>query len=182
MEQIVNNNPTKVATKWALINAATAIVITYAFELLNVDQNSGLKYITYLPFIAFLFLSQKEYKDQIGGYISFGTVFSTGFRYAIFTGLLVAIFIYLYCAVLSPEVFEKALQNSQTVMEDKGMTSEQIEKGMSIAKKWGPVFGAFGAAIGYAVFGAIVSLIGAAIFKKERSPFDVVNDAIDPAE
>lgn len=67
-------------------------------------------------------------------------------------------------------------------MEDKGMTSEQIEKGMSIAKKWGPVFGAFGAAIGYAVFGAIVSLIGAAIFKKERSPFDVVNDAIDPAE
>lgn len=180
MEQVVNNNPTKVATKWALINAVTAIVITYAFQFLNIDQNSGVKYISYIPFIVFLFLAQKEFKDQQSGYISFGVAFSTGFRYALFTGLLVGIFIYLYCAILSPEVFEKALQGSQTVMEDKGMSSEQIEKGMTIARKWGPIFGAFGAAIGYAVFGAIISLIGASIFKKERSAYDIVDDAVDP--
>jgi len=174
-------NPTKVATKWALILVVTAIVLTYAIQFANLDPNSPIKYLTYIPFIAFLILAQKEYKDQLGGYISFGDAFSTGFRYAVFSGLMMAVFIYLYLAILSPEVFDKALEVSRASMADK-MPADQVDKSMDIAKKWGPLFGAFGVAIAYAIFGAIVSLIGAAIFKKERSPYDVANDAIDPAE
>ncbi len=185
MEEVIKterNNPTKVATKWALINALTAIVITYAFEFLNIDPNSPLKYLTYIPFIAFLFITQKEFKDEIGGFITFGEGFSAGFRYALFTGLVIAVFVYLYCAVLSPAVFDKALEASRAKMEAQNMSSEQIEKGMGIAKKWGPLMGAFGTAVVYPIIGAIISLIGAAIFKKERSPYDIVENAVDPTE
>ncbi len=185
MEEVikpVKNNPTKVATKWALINALTAIVITYAFEFLNIDPNSPLKYLSYIPFIIFLFITQKEFKDEIGGFITFGEGFSAGFRYALFTGLVIAVFVYLYCAILSPAVFDKALEASRAKMEAQNMSSDQIERGMSIAKKWGPLMGAFGTAVVYPIIGALISLIGAAIFKKERSAYDIVENAVDPTE
>jgi len=176
-------NATKVATKWALINAVTAIVITYIFQFMNIDQSSSVKYISYIPFIVFLFLAQKEFRDELGGYISFGDAFSAGFRFSLFTGLILAVFIYLYLAILSPDVFAKALATSEAQMREKNnMSDEQIAKAMEIAHKWGPIFGAFGAAIVYAICGAIISLIGAAIFKKERSPYDVAQDAIDPTQ
>jgi len=182
METTLEQNSTKVATKWALIYVVTGIVITYLFQFLNVDQTSPVKYLSYIPFIAFLLLAQKEYRDQLGGYISFGNAFSAGFRFSVFAGLLFAVFLYLYLAVFSPEVFAKGLETSRASMVERGMSDEQIEKGMSIAQKWGPLFGAFFVAVGYAICGAIIALIGAAIFKKEPSPYDVANNAIDPTE
>jgi hypothetical protein len=178
MEQTASN-PTKIATKWALINLAAGIIVTYAFQFLNLDQASGWKYISYLPFITFLFLSQKQYKDQVSGYISFGDTFSAGFRYSVFAGLLIAIFIYLYMSVLNPAMFDKALDSSQTAMQGKGLSTEQINKSMEMAKKWGPLFASFGAAIGYAIFGAIISLVGAMIFKREPLPSVIATNAAE---
>jgi len=180
MEQGVKINATKVATKWALISAVTGIIITYAFEFLDVDQNSSAKYLTYIPFIAFLFLAQKEFKDELGGYISFGDAYSTGFRYSLFTGLILALFTYIYLQWLSPEMMEKVVEATQASLEEKDTPSDQADKAIEMTREWGPLFGAFAIAIGYAIFGAIVSLIGAAIFKKVKSPYDIANDAVDP--
>lgn len=175
-------NPTKIATKWALINVLTAIIITYAFEFLNADQNSPLKYLGFIPFIIFLFLTQKEFKDSLKGFMSFGDGFSAGFRFSVFVGLMMAVFIFLYFKVLSPDLFEKSLEASRAQMEAKNMTDAQIEKGMSMAKSWGPLFAAFATAISYPIMGAIVSLIGAAIFKRDRTGQDLIDEAVDPAE
>jgi len=172
-------NPTKVATKWALISLLIAIVITYAIQFANIDMNSPIKYIGYIPFLACLFLTQKEFRDELGGYLTFNEGFSAGFRYSVFNGLLLAVFTYVYLGILSPDIFAKSLEASQTKMAQQGMTQEQIDKGMSIAKKWGPLFGAFAVAIIYAIIGAIVSLIGAAIFKKEKSPAQIADELDD---
>ncbi|RFZ84373.1 DUF4199 domain-containing protein [Mucilaginibacter terrenus] len=166
-------NPTKVATKWTLFYVLVSIVLTYTFEFLNIAPESPLKYISYIPFIAFLFLAQKEFKDQLGGYITFGQAFTTGFRYSLFSGLLLAIFVYLYLAVLSPGMLAHSLEQQQQVMADKGMSQDQIDKALEIGKKWGPLFGMIATALGSLIFGCIISLIGAAIFKKERSVYDV---------
>lgn len=182
MERTVKPNSTKVATKWALISAVTGIVITYAFEFLNVDQDSSVKYLAYIPFIAFLFLAQKEFREELGGYITFGEAYSTGFRYALFTGLISAVFTYIYLQWLSPEMMDKVIEATRTSLEEKDTPSDQAEKALEMTRQWGPLFGAFGIAIGYAIFGAIVSLVGAAIFKKVRSPYDIANDAVDPNE
>ena len=179
-KSVLPPNPTKVATKWALINALAAIIIIYAMYFLNVPIKSPIQYVSYVFFIAFLFLSQKEFKDQLGGFITFGQAFSTGFRYAVFTGLLTAVFIYLYYAILNPEAYEKILEITQTSMEEQNSPSSQIEKTMDIMHTWGPLISAFGIAVGSAIMGAIVSLITAAIIKKERSPFDIAENAVDP--
>jgi hypothetical protein len=173
---LAQSNPTKIATKWALINLFAQIVVTYGIQLLNMDMNSPIKYLGYVIMIACLLMTQKEFRDELGGFMTFGEGFSAGFRFSVFAGLLVAVFIYLYLAILSPDVFEKSLATSQSTMVDKGMSSEQIEKGMSIARKYGPIFGAFGVAVVYAIFGAVISLIGASIFKKEKSPADILDE------
>lgn len=171
-------NPTKVATKWALIFLITSIVLTYAIQFASADPNSPLKYIGYLPFIIFLILAQKEYKDQQGGFLTFGEGFSTGLRYSVFAGLLIAVFTFIYLTFLNPEVMAKAAENARAQMEAKGMSSEDIDKAVSMTKKIGPAVGSFVIAIIDTIVGIIVALIGASALKKERSPFD--NSSSEP--
>jgi len=177
---VVRPNPTKIATKWALVNVLVAIVITYAFELMDANTNSQLQYLGFIPFAVFLFLTQKEFKSSLGGFMNFGEGFSAGFRYSMFVGLLMAVFIFLYLKVLSPDLFDKSLEASRAQMEAKNMSDSQIDKAMGMAKSWGPLAAAFVTALSDSILGAVLSLIGAAIFKKERTGRDLVDSAIDP--
>jgi len=170
--EVKKASPSAPAIKWAVINLLTSIVITYAIQFSNLDPNSPIKYIGLIPFFAFLLLTQKEYRDQLGGFMTFGEGFLSGFLYSVFTGILSAIFIYLYYAILSPEMVEKTLTSTQSQLEAKGMSQEQIDAAMNITRKYFAIFGAVGAVFFSAILGVIGGLIGAAIFKKERSPFD----------
>ncbi|MDF2432794.1 MAG: hypothetical protein JWP44_2425 [Mucilaginibacter sp.] len=170
----VKPSASKVAFKWAIINFIASVVITYAFQFLNVDQTSSVKYLSFIPFIAFLFLTQKEYRDQLGGFISFGEGFVSGLLFSVFTGILGAIFIYIYYQYLSPQVYEQILSSTQAQLQAKGsLSADQIDKAMSVSRKYGPLFAAIGAVIFSPIIGAIIALIGAAIFKKERSLLDI---------
>jgi hypothetical protein len=173
-------NPTKIATKWALIYLVTAIVLTYAIQFASSDPNSPLKYLGYLPFIIFLILAQKEYKDQLGGFITFGEGFSAGFRYAIFAGVLIAVFTFIYLTFLNPDIMVKAAENARAQMEAKGMSADDIDKAINMTKKIGPAIGSFVIAILDTIIGIIIALIGASVFKKERSPFDTDTTTTEP--
>ncbi|WP_374951153.1 DUF4199 domain-containing protein [Mucilaginibacter sp.] len=173
-------NPTKIATKWAFIYLLVSIVITYAFEFLSIDQNSPAKYISYIPFIAFCFLAQKELRDQSGGYMSFGQGFSVGFRFGLFSGLLLAVFVFIYLKFLSPDMLVKSIEQQQVALSEQGMSQDQIDKAMDMGTKYGAIFGAVATAIGSLILGCIIALIGAAIFKKERTAYDIIESAQDP--
>ncbi|HEK20937.1 MULTISPECIES: DUF4199 domain-containing protein [unclassified Mucilaginibacter] len=169
-------NPTKIATKWALIYVVVSIVITYTFQYLDIAE-SPVKYVAYIPFIAFCFLAQKEFKDQLGGFITFGKAFNTGFRYALFSGLLLGIFIYIYLQFLSPEMLTKSMEQQEAKMAEKGLSQEQIDKAIEMGKKLGPMLGAVATAISSLIFGSIVSLVGAAILKREPSVYDIPDES-----
>ncbi|MGN6639918.1 MAG: DUF4199 domain-containing protein [Mucilaginibacter sp.] len=173
-------NPTKVATKWALIYLVTGIVLTYIMQFSNMDPTSPVRYVSYLPFIIFLLLAQKEFKDQLGGYMKFGEGFSVGLRFGVFAGILFGIFLYIYLGILSPEVLAKSVDSQRDAMAAKGLSSDQIDKGIQMSKKYGAIFAAFGVAIWYAILGVILGLIGAAIFKKERSALDTPEEVAGP--
>ncbi|MCO5947735.1 DUF4199 family protein [Mucilaginibacter sp. RT5R15] len=97
---------------------------------------------------------------------------------------MVAIFTYIYFTMLSPAVWDQAMNAAQKNLEAKGtLSSDQIESAMNISRKYGILIAVVGVAIGTPIMGAIIALIGAAIFKKERSPLDMVQDSnySDPA-
>ena len=166
-------NSTNLSAKWAVIYIVTSIVITYVFQLLNLDQASPIKYLSYIPFIAFLFLAQKEYKDKLGGFLKFGEGFMTGFIYSVIAGVFLAIFTYFYLTFLSPQIFEQAMASQEAKMSAQNVSPEQAEKAMEIARKYGTILGAVGILFLTPICGAIISLIGAAIFKRERTAEDV---------
>jgi len=178
METTANQN--NIVLKWTIISVITSIVITYIFQLTNVDQSSPIKYLSSIPFIIYLFLAQKEYKDQSGGYISFNKAFSTGFKYAIFSGLIIAVFTYLYLAFLSPQIYDKIMDQAQQQLTDKGqLSSDQIDTTMEFMRKFGLISTAVGLVIFDTIIGGILALIGAAIFKKER-PLFIAEEHTDP--
>jgi hypothetical protein len=173
----VKASPSAPAIKWALIGTVTSIIITYALQFLNVDPNGATKYLGMLPFIAFLLLAQKEYKDQLGGYMSFGEGFLAGFLYSLFLGLLSAVFIYVYYKFLSPEMLQKILDSTRAELEKKDMSPEQIDKAMEVTSKvFGPVILTIVSFIISLLLGTVVALIGAAVFKKDRPAFMAAND------
>ena len=125
-----------------------------------------------------------KFKDKLGGFVTFGQAFLEGFLFSVFYGIMVAIFTYIYFTMLSPAVWDQAMNAAQKNLEAKGtLSSEQIESAMNISRKYGIVIAVVGVAVGTPIIGAIISLIGAAIFKKERSPLDMVqdNNYSDPA-
>ncbi|MDN3546804.1 DUF4199 domain-containing protein [Mucilaginibacter aquaedulcis] len=175
--------PISLAIKWGLIYVVTSIVITYIIQFLNLDPDSPVKWLGMVPFIAFMFLTQKELRDNNGGYITFGEAFKVGFLYSILSGIVLVVFTYLYFAVLSPEMLEKILASTEAKLAAKGLSQEQIDQGMTFTRKFvGPKSIAIGALVSSIIMGVIVSLIGAAIFKKERSPFDVVSTSDQTSE
>lgn len=171
-------NPTAIATKWALFYLGITIVLTYAYDLLNVAADSPIKYISYLPFIGFCFLAQKEYKDQLGGFITFGKAFNPGFRYALFAGFLTAVFLYLYVSLLNPSAMQKIIELQSTKMEAQGQSQETIDKAADFMTKYGAALFGVSTAIGTLIFGCIVALVGAAILKKERTAFDIPDEEV----
>jgi hypothetical protein len=173
----VKKSYTNVAAKWAVIYVITSIVITYAFQFLNVDQASPAKYLSYIPFIAFLLLTQKEYKDQLGGFLTFGQGFMSGFMYSVFGGIILAVFIYIYLGILSPQILEQSLTSQHDKFVEQGMSEDQIKNATEMGKKYGAILGAVATLFIIPIFGAIVALIGAAVFKKEPSILDIEQNA-----
>ncbi len=166
-------NSTKIATKWALIYAGTAIVFTLLYQYLNIAQDSAARYISFVPFIAFMVIAQIEYRTLLGGTLTYGQGFSTGFRYALFGGIILAIFMYIYVSYIYPQFITQSLEMQRSKLEARGMSDDQIEKAMSMTSKMmGPVMVAFSAAVGTAIIGAIIALITSAVVKKEPQPFD----------
>ena len=66
----------------------------------------------------------------------------------------------------------RILDAQNAAMVAKGAPSDVAEKASDFMGKYGTILIAFGALIGDIVVGVIIGLIGAAIFKKERSAYD----------
>ena len=183
--EIQKTSPMPVIIKWGAIYVLASILLTYITQFLNIDPDSPIKWLSTLLFIAFLLLTQKEYRDINGGYLTFGEGFKAGFLFAILSGIVLSVFTYLYFAVLSPGMLQKLTASTEAKLAAKGMSQEQIDQAMSITSKFlSPVGMMISAVIGAAIMGAIIALIGAAIFKKDRPPI-LIADADnykDPAE
>ena len=180
----VKRGSSNVAFKWAAISLVATIILTYIWEFLKVDPNSPIRYLGFIPFIAFLFLAQKEYRDQLGGFATFGEEFVAGLLFSVFSGILGAIFIYIYYSWLSPAAYQLYLDAQKSAMEARNSSPDQVEQGMAFMNKFGIWIVVAGMLIGTPIIGAIISLIGAAIFKKGKSILDIEKNSdsyIDPA-
>jgi hypothetical protein len=170
---IIEKKPNMLAFKSAISYAVYFLALIFIFKWLGIDQNDPNISISdkiisalasYVPFILAVVYVQTTWKKELGGYISFGKAFSTGFKVAAYAGLFIALFLILYYLVLDRDALNTIMN---TAIETAGDDENKV-KGVEMMRPYMIYFIGFGAAITYTVFGLIVSLIAAAILKNER--------------
>lgn len=165
--------PNKTVLRWALLTSLVMILLIYVFYFADVDKDSYLNYLSYVPFIAGLVMAVLQHRDkELGGYISFGRAFSTGFRFSSLLSIFMGLFMLVYFKWLNPEVLEQGLNEAENQMLDQGKSSHEIETAMSMARSYGPYFAALGTSIMYTLIGAAASLFFAYILKRDRPIFE----------
>src|SRR6185437_1654393 len=167
MQQTVTTSTTK-----GIVLALILIIIALATYFLNMNQNSALQYISYVVFIAGIIWSVVSYGKQVDHNSTFGNYFAHGFKTAAIVTAIMIIYIIVF-VIIFPDIKEKAIDAVRKAMEAKGaMSQEQISKYLISYGKFFMVIAVAGTLIGYLIFGAIASLIGAGITKKNPRPFE----------
>lgn len=164
--------PNALAFKISLIFAAYILVTIVITGLLNLDMGPTAPIATrivsgalnWVPFIFAVYYVQNTHKQDLGGFITYGRAFSAGFRFSVYAGLFTGILMFLYYQFIDAAAMEKIVD--ATVAAAK---SDQEAKGVEMMRPYFTISTAFGAAVMFTISGLIVSLISAAIVKRDRS-------------
>lgn len=155
-----------------LITACVIIIYSIVLNFLDLGTNQTLGYISYVFLIGGIIYFITLYGKSVDHNASFGKLFTFGFKMTALITILMIAFLVIFFAVF-PEFKEKFFEVAREAMVKQGKnTEEQIEMGMSFFKKFFWVIMIGGTIFGYMLAGAIASLIGAAVTKKNpQSPF-----------
>ena len=138
-------------------------IIIYVF---NLYTTQWLSFLSYAIFIGGIIYGNILFANQNENNVSFGNIFAHGFK----TTAVVIVITVLYTVLslfIFPDMVDKIIEISRTAMaKNPQMTDEMIEQGIAMTKKLFLPFAIAGAIFFTGFFGAIGSLIGAAVAKK----------------
>jgi hypothetical protein len=155
-----------------LLIALVMIVISLVINFTGNQDNKAMQYIVWAVYLAGIIWAINQYGKEIHHNSTFGNYFAHGFKTAAMVTLLMIIFTVVLLMV-SPEIKEKALDEARKAMAArKGVTDEQMQQAVDLTKRffYPMVMGA--TLVMNLIIGAISSLIGAAIVKKDPRPFN----------
>lgn len=150
------------------------ILISLVFHLMHKDDMPFLALLAFLPYLGFIIYNAFAYSKANDGYVTFGQAFWSCFRAVMIVTLLMIVWLYVFNA-LFPEAKEAAFEKAREQMANKpGMTDEQIDLAMNLAKKWGTTIAAGSTLFVSLIGGALLSVIAAAVAPKkgEKPIFD----------
>jgi len=154
------------------------ILIIYSTVLYLMGQmmNKNLGYVSYLILFVGLIVSGNIFSKENNGNVTFGNVFAHCFKTNGIVTLIVIFWSVLSLKVIFPNMEDQMLDFTRKELEKQPkITDEQISQSMAMMKKGFMVIMIGGAILGYAVLGAIGSLIAAALAKKNpQQPFPQV--------
>lgn len=150
------------------------IVISIIASFMELQANSYFQWLGYGIFLVGVILSISQYGKQINYNSTFGNYFAHGFKVSALVTLMMIVFLVVFMTVF-PEFKDKAMEEAKKGMAEKNLSEDQIEQTINMTKKFFMVFLIGGALLGYLVVGAIASVIGAAITKKDPHPLEDIN-------
>jgi drug/metabolite transporter (DMT)-like permease len=161
---------TPTSTKGILI-ALVLIVLALVTYFLDLQPNGPLQWVGYAIFLGGIIWSVMSYGKQMDYNSGFGNYFAHGFKVAALVTAIMIIYVILFIFIF-PDFKEKAIDQARKSMQEKNtLTQEQINAGLELTRKFFMVFLIGGTLLGYLFFGALASLIGAAVTKKDPNNF-----------
>ena len=107
--------------------------------------------------------------QQLGGYISLGRCIGLGSLTGAISGVIGAVFSFLYMTVINPGFKEQMLEAMQQAWAEQGMTEEQIEMAMSMTAAFNPLSMSLMQVVAGALAGLVIGLIAGLFMKRERA-------------
>ena len=165
-----NNQVTTHIVK-GLILSAFSIVFSVVMYVFNLFEYSWLNWVSTAVVMGGLIYGNILYANQNNNNVTFGNLFAHGFKTTAVLIVITTAYTVLAFKVFFPDMIDMILEISRKKMlENPQMTDEMIEQAMSMTKKFFVPFAIGGTILGTGFAGAIASLIGAGIAKK--NPID----------
>lgn len=153
-------------------------IIIYVF---NLYTTQWLSYLSYAILVGGIIYGNILFANQNDNNVSFGNIFAHGFKTTAVTIVITVLYTVLALYVLFPDMVDKIIEISRKEMlKNPKLTDEMIEQGIAMTKKLFLPFAVAGAIFGTGFLGAIGSLIGAAVAKK--NPVDPFSDVQAPIQ
>lgn len=167
MEKKITTHITK-----GLILALVLIVIDVVATVTGIKYENWFRWLPTLLFCVAIIWACINYANQMDNNVTFGNVFVHGFKVSTVIACIMVLYVILSIFVLFPEQVDKAMEVARKQMEEKNVPDANIEQGIALGKKLFVPFAIGGAALGSVIVGAIASVIGGAIAKKNpQTPF-----------
>lgn len=154
---------------YGAITALVMIIINVVMLLTGNQDNKAINWIAFLPFLGGIIACCIAYSKANDKLVSFGQVFSSGFKASAIIALIIIVWSFLSLYIW-PDIKIHAIEKASADMETKNMSQEQIDQAIGITRKYFGVFMAAGALFSTLFFGAVFSLIGAAVAPKKGAP------------
>ena len=130
-------------------------------------------WVVNLVLLAAIIFACVHFANQKEGFVTFGNVFVHGFKISAVVTIIMLVYTLLAFTVLFPDMKEKIFEMQAAQMEKQGMDEDKMEQATNAMKNffWPITIGV--TIFGTLIWGAISSLIGAAVAKKKKfNPLD----------
>jgi uncharacterized membrane protein len=151
--------------QYGLIISAVLIVLSVLFYVLGMSEQRWTQWVGTVVMFIGVILACINYAKVNDGNVTFGNVFANGFKTVSIITLITIVFTVIFVLIF-PDIREKALETARRQMEEQGQSDEAIENAMALSRRMFFVFVIAFTLFGTLFFGAIASLIGAAVAKK----------------
>ncbi|MTI32537.1 DUF4199 domain-containing protein [Xanthovirga aplysinae] len=167
----------QIGFKFGLITSIVLIIFSLILNVteLSFDPNIGgsLQYLSYLFLIIGMIFAHKAYKERNDGFMKYGTGLGLGTIVALLSGVLGAVFFFVYVSYVDTEYIAKALELGRLQMEKKGLDDDVVDQAIEMqAKFMTPTVMSGMAAVFTLIGGFILSLLVTIFTKKNRPDFE----------
>ncbi len=154
-----------------LIIALALIIFQVAITLTHQEGNKSLGIIPIAVLLGGIIWACMTYSSQMDGNVTFGNVFSHGFKSGSLVAALVGLWLALSLTVIFPESLDRMMELQRTEMLKNGMTNDQADQYLNgVGRKMAVPMGTIVVVILYLVISAIGGLLGASLAKKNPNP------------
>jgi hypothetical protein len=144
---------------FAFVSWATGLQLT----------NKSMGWLSYIVLGAGIGLGIRNYRDKVlGGEISLVSAFQFGFFISVTASALAALFSFLLMEFIDPSMIDKIKQLAEIELNKQNLPADQLKRAIEMQNKFvSATFMSVANLIGYIITGAIISLIVAALIKKQ---------------
>ncbi|MDX5346604.1 MAG: DUF4199 domain-containing protein [Hymenobacteraceae bacterium] len=172
MNEHVEPSVSSVALRYGIITGLVLVIFTLILLLTDMSGEPSISWLAYLIIIGGIVLGMKHFRAENGGFMSYGQGLGLGTLLSVIAGGLAGITTYVYIKFIDSSSVGKILEKQRLDLEERGMDDDQIEQTMAMTEKFtNPEMMLVFTILIYLMVGFILSLIIAAIMKRNRPEF-----------